>query len=221
MNNSLPAPLSNPEQVSSVSGGPAVSIPAATSTFTRRPLQKSEAELLEESRALQREQSIAENNSNQHIVPEEVNLLHEIVEPARTQGVYVQKKLAGEPVAIQSLYNNAAVNTTNPAGSGLGGGGEYQPSLISAASHQGGKKKEEENTNNDEYGLQEINSLLGLGTTSAKTGGGLGNGSGGVANSSYPNSNLNPPSSISTFGGINHHNNVSNNNNNAMDDVSR
>eukprot|EP01040_Poterioochromonas_malhamensis_P002127 gene2127-2268_t len=83
-NNALPAPLSSAEPL--------------PSTFTRRPVVKTEAEIKAEERALAKKMQEELEKGESFTVPE-VNILHEAAEPARGFSTYVQKRLAGEPVA--------------------------------------------------------------------------------------------------------------------------
>jgi hypothetical protein len=85
-NNALPPPLSTAKPL--------------PSTFTRRPVVKTEAELREEERALAKKAQEELGRGQNFTVPE-VNILHETAEPARSYSTYVQKKLGGEAVAGQ------------------------------------------------------------------------------------------------------------------------
>eukprot|EP01035_Chromulina_nebulosa_P024170 gene24170-31416_t len=82
VNNSVPAPMSTAEP--------------SQPTFTRRPPQKSEADLkMEERSAAKKMQDDLERDNN--FTAPVANVLHEAAEPARTNSTYVMQRLAGEP----------------------------------------------------------------------------------------------------------------------------
>lgn len=84
VNNALPAPMSSAE--------------AVPSTFTRRPVQKSEAELQADERVMAKKAQEELEKGETFTVPE-VNILHDTAEPARLHSTYVQAKLQGEAIA--------------------------------------------------------------------------------------------------------------------------
>eukprot|EP01033_Poteriospumella_lacustris_P005168 gene5167-3687_t len=84
VNNALPAPASSAEPIAS--------------TFTRRPVQKSEAEIKAEEKAMAKRVQQELEKETQFSVPE-VNLLHEAAEAPRVHSTYVQSRLAGEAIA--------------------------------------------------------------------------------------------------------------------------
>lgn len=178
VNNAMPAPLTNAEPV--------------PSTFTRRPVVKTEAELKEEERLLAKKMQEDLEKDTQFTVPE-VNLLHETAEPPRIQAPYVQKKLAGEPVGINSMFstnapsvsnninNNISSSNANTHPGGQAGGVGSHSIANNNFSHQHSQSHSGSVTNTradrdaglglsgglsspskDEFGLSDINSLLGL-----------------------------------------------------------
>jgi protein kinase len=85
VNNALPAPTSS-------------SADATPSTFTRRPVHPSEAEIKAEEKAMTRKMQLELERETQFAVPE-VNLLHEASEAPRVHSTFVQAKLSGEAMA--------------------------------------------------------------------------------------------------------------------------
>jgi protein kinase len=84
VNNALPAPTSSSEP--------------APSTFTRRPMHKSEAEIKAEEKAMAKKIQQELERETQFSVPE-VNLLHEATEAPRVHSTFVQAKLSGDVIA--------------------------------------------------------------------------------------------------------------------------
>lgn len=84
VNNALPPPMSSAEPIQS--------------TFTRRPVQKTEAEVKAEERLLAKKMQEELEKDTAIIVPE-VNLLHESTEQPRVQSTYVQGRLQGDPIS--------------------------------------------------------------------------------------------------------------------------
>lgn len=84
VNNALPPPLSSAEPIQS--------------TFTRRPVQKTEAEVKAEERLLAKKMQEELEKDTAITVPE-VNLLHESTEQPRVHSTYVQGRLQGDPIS--------------------------------------------------------------------------------------------------------------------------
>lgn len=153
---------------------PASSAEPIPSTFTRRPVQKTEADIQEEERILAKKMQ-AELEKDTAIAVPEVNLLHEAIDPPRTESTYVQKKLAGEPVGTTSMFSSSQ---PKPAPS------QTHSNILQDNTHtvsrlDGGFNKSvlpalDGSPSKDEFGLNEINSLLGL--TKKPQGGGLAGG---------------------------------------------
>lgn len=108
VNNALPAPASSAEPIAS--------------SFTRRPVQKSEAELKAEEKAMAKKVQAELEAETTFTVPE-VNLLHEAAEAPRVHSNYVQSRLAGEPIAGPPTNTHHNLNTNGPNNSHVVTGG--------------------------------------------------------------------------------------------------
>ena len=126
VNNALPAPMSSAEPV--------------PSTFTRRPVQKSEAEQQADERAMAKKAQEELEKGQTFIVPE-VNILHDTAEPARMHSTYVQAKLSGDAIAgapsnvptDKPLYS--AINDPIDLDSSLFGGSDKGDNEASSSSN--------------------------------------------------------------------------------------
>eukprot|EP01038_Epipyxis_sp_PR26KG_P012073 gene12073-16156_t len=104
VNSTLPAPLSSAEP--------------ANPTFTRRPVQKSEAEVKAEERAMAKKMQEKIEEGQTFIVPE-INLNKDTFEAPRSTSTYVQQRLAGEP-RIGPPTNNQPNYSSNISSIGYG-----------------------------------------------------------------------------------------------------
>jgi len=117
-NNALPAPCSTAETIQS--------------TFTRRPVQKSEAEMKIEERAMAKQMQ-EELERGQTFQTPVVNVLHETAEAARINSTYVQSRLAGEPRMGPPTNKPPAEDLDGSLAGLAGNASSYQSSSVSAA----------------------------------------------------------------------------------------